>query len=215
MTNKKIEKLYSLRHSFSIIGLTGRTGAGVSKVADILSNKFSEIENIQPLKTLQNEKSLNNKMRRYNTSYNYAKENWKVYTKIDYKDVILLHLLRTPFEVLEANFENLNNKKILEFIKEYKELIAELNSIDSITGSLKNKSELRKLAKLFFGEEFKQLSLKINKYLRKQGVKDRILLFQMIANNIRKCGTCFNQTIEDEIHIYTIAETIKQVNKRI
>lgn len=36
----KLDELYSLREDFSIIGLTGRTGSGCSKVAELLSKDF-------------------------------------------------------------------------------------------------------------------------------------------------------------------------------
>jgi dCMP deaminase len=215
MNEEKIKKIYSLRHSFSIIGLTGRTGAGVSKVAKLLSENFNEIENIQPLKT---EDSLNNKMRRYNISYNYAKANWKTYTIIDYKDVILLHLIRKPLSEIKSYFDSTNNFKeysdeVINILEEFDKLIQKINKIEFINSSLKKKSQLKKLSKLFFSDEYKHFSIKINAYLKTKSIINRIELFQSLANNIRKSGNCFNNVVEDETHIYTIAETINRIIK--
>lgn len=39
----KLDKLYSLRTSFTVIGLTGRTGSGCTKIAELLSSTFNEL----------------------------------------------------------------------------------------------------------------------------------------------------------------------------
>lgn len=214
MKNSKVEKIYKLRSQFSIIGLTGRTGSGVTKVAEFLSKDFEEIKNIQPLK----EEPLSNKTRKYNISFNYAEKNWKKYTIINYKNVILLHFLRSneskselfiinngfPKEVVD-NFKKLKNNN--------KELLIEINEITKINKELKKEIELKKLSTLFFSEKFKLFSKSFDTILNESDKTTRILFYQKIANNLRKSGDCFNNIDEDDISIFTIAETINRIIK--
>mgnify|MGYP006122432015 CR=1 FL=1 len=39
----ELNELYKLRRSFTIIGLTGRTGSGCSKIAELLSSNFNNL----------------------------------------------------------------------------------------------------------------------------------------------------------------------------
>jgi len=214
MQQDPTEKIYSLKNSFTIIGLTGRTGAGVSSVAETLSNDFSEIEDVQPLKS----EPLNNKMRRYNISYNYAKANWKKYKTISYKNVILIHILRSPnddlFQFLKEN--KYKENKIEEFKKLYEKyqiLIKKMNLIPNINQNLKSKKHLKKLAELFFHSDFENLSSEFNEILKDNSFIKRIDFFSQIANNIRKSGKCFGDLKENGVHIYSIAETINRIIK--
>lgn len=98
----KLDQLYSLRKNFTIIGLTGKVGAGTSKIAEILSSKdFISTINIDDFNLDQNRpEDLKIKI-----CYNYLKdnENWRNFTVIEYKSVLLLHLL---FESVYATKDN-------------------------------------------------------------------------------------------------------------
>jgi dCMP deaminase len=214
MQQDPTEKIYSLKNSFTIIGLTGRTGAGVSSVSDILSNDFSKIESIQPLK----KEPLNNKKRRYNISHNFASVNWKKYTTISYKNIILIHILRSSnddfYKFLEQNqFNNNEIEKFKELYKKHQHIIDKLNSFTNINNKLKNKKKLKKLAKIFFHKDFESLSSEFNKLLKENSFIKRIELFSEIANNVRKSGKCFGNNDENGIHIYSLAETINRIIK--
>ncbi|TXE12150.1 hypothetical protein [Algoriphagus aquimarinus] len=214
MKKSKVEKIYKLRSKFSIIGLTGRTGAGVTKVAEFLSSDFSTIQNIQPLKL----EPLINKTRRYNISYTYAKENWKKYTVIKYKNVILLHLLRSDssnmnVSLLELKFPVVCVEEIFDLIKGCTELITRIKEISSINETLKDKDELKQLSEIFFSKEFNDFSNRFDEILNGYNLLNRIKFFHNLANNLRKSGDCFNHKDEDEISIFTIAETINRIIK--
>ncbi|MDI5899444.1 hypothetical protein [Flavobacterium yafengii] len=88
----KLDQLYSLRKNFTIIGLTGKVGAGTSKIAEILSSKdYINKINIEDFNLNQNKpEDLKIKI-----CYNYLNdnENWRNFTVIEYKSVLLLHLL--------------------------------------------------------------------------------------------------------------------------
>lgn len=96
-----VNEIYSLRKSFSIIGLTGRMSTGCSQVAtilaqtktDFISNKnrsYRSIEKIKPGVEKFNEHLFK---RKYSIIYNYVEKNWLSYQVIDYKKVIFLFML--------------------------------------------------------------------------------------------------------------------------
>lgn len=214
MKKNPTQEIYSLRNSFTIVGLTGRTGAGVSDVADILSNDFYKIKDIQGLKT----DDLNNKKRKYNISYRFAAFNWKIYQLINYKDIIFLHILRSESTDLinfleDKSFSTSQIEKIEKLFIQYTELIIELKSFKTIDENLKKK-EAKKLAKFFFDKDFKNLSQEFNQILKDEdGFLKRINTFSEIANNIRKTGACFENSNITDVNIYTLAETINRIIK--
>src|SRR5690606_34157415 len=88
----KLDTLYSLRKNFTIIGLTGRIGSGCSEVAKILSNaNFVNEIKIEDWKLdLNRPEDIKSKI-----CYDYLKfpGNFDAYEIIEYKSVVLLHLL--------------------------------------------------------------------------------------------------------------------------
>ncbi|WP_281227914.1 hypothetical protein [Flavobacterium aquiphilum] len=123
----KLDQLYSLRKNFTIIGLTGKVGAGTSKIAEILSsNDFISKINIDDFNLDQNRpEDLKTKI-----CYNYleANDNWKNFTVIEYKSVLLLHLL---FESVKATKDK---KSIEDAISKTIEIIGQ----NGITGRFKD-----------------------------------------------------------------------------
>jgi deoxycytidylate deaminase len=101
MTNPTKE-MYSLRRSFSIIGLTGRMGAGCTKIAEILSyskDKFFSDDLRVPDKLKYNNEiediELNIFRRKYKICYNFIQKNHIKYEVIDYNKVLLLYMLNS------------------------------------------------------------------------------------------------------------------------
>lgn len=91
--------IYTLRDSFTIIGLTGRTGSGCTRFAEIISKEI-KFENNPMLRTPNEIKYLetltdNNTIfkRKYSICYNFFKENNKQFTKISYLSVLFLYSL--------------------------------------------------------------------------------------------------------------------------
>ncbi|MDR7211813.1 hypothetical protein [Flavobacterium piscis] len=196
----KLDQLYSLRKNFTIIGLTGRTGSGCSELAEVLSKKFDEINNIRKPSDLDESVF----QRKYTIAYNYTKENWKEYKVIEYKKVLLLILLpklySNPSNTLLFDFFRYRLKdeapkdkitKIKEQIQKLiinnEVLIKEIISIGNLQ-SLKLPSNLLKLNEIFWGEKFNNLANELNHILKDEGVIERIMLLHHTANNFRKRG---------------------------
>lgn len=86
----ELNSFYSLRKDFTIIGLTGRVGAGCSELAYKLSQKsFIKSINYKP-----NTNTVKAEELKFNICFNFLKSqnNWIPFTRINYKDVTLLHL---------------------------------------------------------------------------------------------------------------------------
>lgn len=214
--NKSINEIYKLRNSFSIIGITGRKGAGSSEVAEIFSKPF--LKNNFPKPIL---KKPTNKDRKYRITYNFAKENWREYEVVNYKNILFFQLLKysySEFEtfIKENNF-NLSSEDIFAIkrnLSKYQELAKKVIEIGDINRQLKDREKLINLSILFFGVEFKQFVFEIENILKLKYPVLRIKLLQKIANNLRQNGNAYKSSeITTSNHIYTIAEIINRIIK--
>lgn len=114
MNGKKLEQLYSLRKNFTVIGLTGRVGAGCSQIAKILSNDdFIKTINTD---SISEDDQLKPENIKYKICADYLRYegNFNPFHVINYKDVLLLHLLH--YGTIDVN--NINNAidKIINII---------------------------------------------------------------------------------------------------
>ena len=71
ITSETVKKIYQERSNFIIIGLTGRTGSGCTKVAEILSGKHLSLR--EPKKKDYKDSD----ERKYNVIYNYINADWR------------------------------------------------------------------------------------------------------------------------------------------
>lgn len=89
----KLDKLYSLRSDFTIIGLTGRTGSGCSRIAELLSKSFTNLES----EGLRDESEFTDEIfkRKYSICKSYLSHegNWTAFEIIRYVDVLVFYIL--------------------------------------------------------------------------------------------------------------------------
>ncbi|KZE76711.1 hypothetical protein AV926_14980 [Myroides marinus] len=97
-----LNEFYKLREDFIILGLTGKMQAGADKVVEILKSENLSENNKTFLdkfpdkyKVISQSESI--KYRRINDFYNYEK-NWKKFDIIEYKDVVLLFILKKCYK---------------------------------------------------------------------------------------------------------------------
>ncbi len=102
----KLTEFYSLRNDFTIIGLTGRLGAGCSKIAQSLTKP--DFITSQAAKTITNKSSLEDLKYKISLDFLAYAGNWIPFQVINYKNILLLHFL---FECLkEGDLEDwINN----------------------------------------------------------------------------------------------------------
>ena len=226
----KLTELYKLRHSFVIIGLTGRTGSGCTKIAEILSNNFENLK-----KGIRDTSEIKNPIiaRKIEICKEYLEynNNWKPFEVIKYKDVLLFYLISHIGSDLVLLKDILNklyrenkgedtrelvNKVSFEIIEclQGQSILTDIVKLKGKFNRIKDKKQLEKLNKLFFGDEFKSITAKISSILEKNGYYKRTLLLHWISCNIRNSGDPLNVSNVSCIDsIYTIAELINRIIK--
>lgn len=236
----KLQEFYSLRKDFAIIGLTGRAGAGCSQSASLLSDeKFIDKINYVP-----KSKSLYPEEIKFDICYNYLSHqgNWENFKIINYKDVLLLHII---FDTNKENriddiiqvicqfgdsgdfktprFSSSEDQNMIsdlrDFLNRFKMIldhkIFNNSAVDFKTGIKSLCEEEKRDFIQFYFNDFSQFSNEFHSLLNKHNTSKRSLFNHDIANNLRSCGTtryCL-PTHEDQSSIYTIAETINQLIK--
>lgn len=218
----KLKKLYSLRKDFTIIGLTGRVGAGCSEIATWLS---SENFNNDILKSAKNS-SVEAEEIKFKICCDYLShpDNWKPFHVIYYKDVLLLHLFHQGIIEGNNNIEN-SIEKITEIIfqnGESGEFKRFTNRFDYVTDEdLRNQIRdflfssnqwYEKLNKLgcdelniclkekkedpefysFYFSFFEEFSKEFYEILNKYDITKRTRLVHDLANNLREYGCVRN-----------------------
>lgn len=226
----ELTELYKLRRSFTIIGLTGRTGSGCSKIAELLSGDFDTLK-----KGIRDVSKLNNPIgiKKNRICFNYLShsDNWQSFEIIKYKDILLFYLISyysndvMALNKILSNYyrENKNEdnssivKKIskeIQSILSSHSIVKEIETYNGKFSDIKTKSELSKLCKLYFGNEFKKVSRLIFNSLEKYGYFRRSHLLHHLSCNIRQSGDPLNPKDKNDIRfIYTISELTNRLIK--
>jgi len=192
------KEIYSLRDSFSIIGLTGRTGSGCTLFADIISKeiRFDETEIIRrpvdveyiDTKILSDSNTIFK--RKYSICYNFFKKNNKPYKKISYLSVLIFYSIHYG---IKSNIVN-TKPELLDYLQELidKNFIKSIHTNDSDYIEVKIiKNEIETLSTNYEGliDLFKKLNPNIKSI--KETIDFESLnecffgpLFEEFANNI-------------------------------
>src|SRR5690606_4185674 len=237
---KIMEQLYSLRKNFTILGVTGKIGAGCSEIAKQLADKDFN----KSLKSLIVTESSDTDQLKLNVCANYLlnNKNWFEFKILNYKDVLLFHLIYEGInnsnnkdqaidKIIEiinqngkSNCKELDNRfdikdgffeKIKEFLKKeddkwYKYPKEDL-TCSSLKDCLKSKKECPDLYNYYF-KFFENFSSRFYTLLNKLDLTKRTRLTHDLANNLRAFGTVYSKDEEADLNnIYTIAETINRL----
>lgn len=219
----KLDKLYSLREDFSIIGITGRTGSGCTDVANILESDFENLEKV----IAPREKSTTAQERKYKIVYDFNKLNWKQYKIIKYRNVLLLIMCQdieplkfrkhlnnyyvfSHLEKDESKIETVHSKLHKLFTKN-KNLITKIKEFGDIR-DIKERDKLSRLA-FFFWNEFENFAEEVDTILKRVGIVERVKLLHHTAVNFRKSGQAYFSENENFDYIYYIAEIINRIIK--
>jgi len=232
-TGINLDHIFDLRKKFTIIGLTGKTGSGCSEVSTLLTHGFKDKSFTDPKEFFRESrgKIFHNAYRSHRICYNYAKENFKSFDEIKYKDVITLFILTEPLDNL-INY--LNGECVNEFLEnkfpspDFTEQIKKLNSLESNFShyskiikeynllDIKKEYNYTELHNLFFNDNFKNFSNSLHRSLGKGYSKtalDYHKFLQIITNNLRKSGKIFDSKSFDSVNIFTIVEVINYIIK--
>lgn len=128
------QEIYKLRDSFTIIGLTGRTGSGCTRFANIISKsiKFDNETMLRSPKEIKYIDTLpdNNTVfkRKYTICYNYIKANNKQYEKISYLSVLFLYCLHYGVHKLNYKTKDELIQYVLQLVKDnFKKSVSEVD----------------------------------------------------------------------------------------
>lgn len=225
----KLKELYKHRTDFTIIGLTGRTGSGCTKIAELLSSDFDKIQ-----KGLRENNDLIDPVfkRKYEICKNYLRygSNWQKYDIIEYKKVLLIYIFKEigveKFKIRQLllnNFKGSNDednqqivittlKKINSIIRENRLLIGQIRNLTEFN-KIRTPNELMELNDIFFGKEFNKLASKIFETLEKVDYYKRTCLLHYVACNIRSSNNSISDDKHNPNNIYVIAEIINTIIK--
>jgi deoxycytidylate deaminase len=220
----KLDKLYSLREDFSVIGITGRIGSGCTDIANILQTEFDKLDKV----IAASDKSLTAQQRKYKIVYEFNELNWKRYKAIKYKNVLLLIMARDidykkfrkhlnscyVFSHTEKDYEKiaLLHSELHQLFSDNETLMIKIEGFGDII-NIKGRDELSGLAD-FFWNEFETFAFSVDEILKKHGVVERTKLLHHTAVNFRKSGQAYDDSNSETFdYIYYIAETINRLIK--
>lgn len=225
-----LKELYSLRNNFTVIGLTGRTGSGCSRISELISNSYSNLEK----EGLRDENEFDNTIfkRKYIICKSFLQNgnNWVPFTRIKYVDVLLFFILNKYggnhtkiSKLLLDNFKESsreNNSEIVKQVmveirkidKEYSSLIKEIKSFKQFE-KISKPNDLKKLNSVFFGEDYCELKTKLFRALNNGGYFRTRLMLHWVSCNIRMTGDPLLRENADIKNIYTIANLINRLIK--
>ncbi|MDD7148982.1 MAG: dCMP deaminase [Lachnospiraceae bacterium] len=137
-----INSLYSQREKFILIGLTGRTGAGCSTVANILSRKQIKDLDLRSYKTCDYN---NSDERKYSVIYRYMKEGdkWKGFTVIEASSIIFSFVLQDTYGRLFDFIDSLGQLGEIKGSQKLKERIVVALSDEELSEEEINISDYR------------------------------------------------------------------------
>lgn len=139
--NNAVDKLFEEKESLIILGLTGRTGAGCSTAASILSKDFNELD----LKYIEQEGSNIDESFKFDIIKNYIafNERWVPFTIIEGSCIILSMVFeqKEKSDSLIKYLSDLQEVKEINFkIENFDELVKELHGLDYIFDNVQSKS---------------------------------------------------------------------------
>ncbi|NTS43240.1 hypothetical protein HRG84_20315 [Flavisolibacter sp. BT320] len=228
-TGLNLSSIYQLRTNFTVIAVTGRTCSGCTTVSKQLTRGFgngADYPGISDLKAIKH-----NSHRKYRIIYNYAKENFRRYNLISYKDVIVLFLLKYDLQAL------INYLQSEEFKAEFKrsKFSVEPNYSDEIKGlekmsetfseyarkrndinfeAINEADNFYKLNALFDSDDYREFTQKFLSCFSVHSLVKRNKFLQIVANNLRKVGEPYSSGREVcPDCIFTIAEVINDIIK--
>jgi len=210
MTNA-VDALYANRNRFIIIGLTGRTGAGCSTVAKILSRSADEIveQNVTIIKGMDNES------RKCNIVKDYARKNWQSFYVIKVRDIISTFLLEKGYD---------------DAINYIKQILPEVTGLDLKTIFNEAREKFQCLKYVLSNEHDKAdatavhtfISTTLNTFTNtvKETLNSKsndrcIKAYQAIGDNIRLYGNAFCEGEVSGENIYAISHRINLIIKAL
>ena len=223
--HESIATLYSNRKNFVVIGLTGRTGAGCSTTAKMLSSEIDKIKIPKPIRNNENEE------RKYRICHDFALKNWQPFIWIQIKNIITSFILDNDFESFKSyavsflakgsiskdQVEEVLDSKIKEDYEVLHKIRLELRELRKKTEDeeVVKKSDVverRDKAEKFYFETLPPFTEKLKSNLSSISGETYTTFFQKAGDNIRSSGNALNE-IYDSKNIHRLAIRVNKVIK--
>lgn len=193
-----INKIYSYRKNFLVIGLTGRTGSGCTTTASILSQVKSKFG--FPKASAFNFDHPNER-RKTRIVLDYSSNNWTPFYLIRIKDIITSFILNHSYEEF-CSYLDQKFPSGVPFKNTLKSLETEYNGYHQAISLLRipEKDDGEKLERIetafkLYTNELHELTEKLKRKLSKIDSGSLYTsIYQLIGDNIRSCGTAINDT---------------------
>lgn len=210
-----IDKIYKLRHKFSVVALTGVTGSGCTELANLMSLQFPKLKNqirgLDELKGDDDSKDYQVFKRKYQRAYRLLDHNYESYRVISYKNIVILETLillvwkgdrnhvKSNFKTaLSMNFKPSKSEpdyqyQALDISDEmletwgYADIEKDLlTNIHCLDTWEQDKNSWRIfICDLFFGDVFNNFCNKLFEYLKKVDYYLKNFLIHRLGNSIR------------------------------
>lgn len=220
-----VDEMYINKKKIMIVGLTGRTGSGCTKVASILRKSSISDLDIKIPKTRDYD---NSDERKQQVIYEFMKatDNWKSFTIIEGSTVILTFILEQGYDKLIDYLKNLNesecrfyDNKIYEELKDIEHIFKTYNNSYRISDYVKDKNvayysyytnELSKYKDMIYSI----LSKHICYPNKDEKAQLYTYLMQVWGNNIRASGSPYCSDFSQR-NYYDIAKRMDDILKII
>lgn len=190
--NVALDKIYDERKDFIIIGLTGRTGAGCSTIASLLSKSFYDLAAPQP----KREDFKTNEERKYSVVYQYANKNWEKFHIIEMRNIITSFILEEEYVVLEKFLLTIFDTQQFQQVKsvfeskikdEFEEMHTKRLQVKSLIEESEENLVEEEVYEFYFDKLIK-FTCKLKENLDNIDKQIYTRLYQIVANNIRSSG---------------------------
>ena len=215
---KALDKIFTERKDFILIGVTGRTGSGCSQVAEILSkSSFKDLELAKP----DSNNFKDNDARREYVVYNYMEKNWQTFEIIQVRNIITSFILDNEFYKFEEYIENkqyvINKEKFKEIQSKYdSNKTKAMRFKDMLDKKIKAEEEIDDIDKIykFYLEELNDFTEELRKSLNYNANNTFTAIYQDVANNIRASGQALDKDFNPN-NIFSLAKRINAIIKVI
>ena len=214
---KGIHEVYDTREKYIIIGLTGRTGSGCSKTAELLNTKKEDIKLARP-KVLEENK---NEKRKFTIIKRFIDANWEPFQWIKIKDIItsfILEIEKEEFANFVANYTEIGDvekkdaikKDFLDSCGEQYDSLREKRL--ELKKKIADKKERHLKTKTFYFHELPDFTEKIKTTLNAFSSKDYTKIYQKIGDNIRSSGNAISSDFSAK-NIFSISKRVNRLLK--
>ncbi|MBA5760869.1 deoxycytidylate deaminase [Vibrio sp. 404] len=188
-----LKKLHSKNEDFIIFGLTGRTGSGCTKAAEVLSTPQEDVNHSLYIDNTP----ANNTQRKEKIIAKYFQQNWQPFLHLRVSSVLTMMLLDVEDTALLQTFLKNNNQTIRSTDSDF--LVSSSNELKTKKHTLS--------AKQFYIDYLTSLTSKIRTQLEEASF---IKLYQQLGKNARRSGSVIESNLKKGA-FFTIAEKTNKI----